>query len=385
MLKNKQSGFTLIELLVVIAILGILAVVSFISLDAVRNKARDTVRISEVNEVRRALDIYYLTNGYYPYFTDPAHAGDGSWDNYELAANWGDLLDILYAENLLTMEKKIFPAAGKDNNVTVQDPYFEWGNEYTYQYMPADSPDDKPQSYRIRVKLESTSNPVLNSSLVGAFLYTDDLPPHPAACSYTLGYYCVGPRDDFTAFVSGKPVIYLYPTEKTEVAVKVNTKKITESIPDYNQGWDVIAYPDGTIINKADVQSYPYLFWEGPSYEPYVDRTKGSVVESDKVESFLAEKMEEQGLQAKEYDEFVEYWAPRMKSKDYVYVYFMPQSDYDKLIPMQIDPRPDTIIRTYMLFKSLDEPIKVEPQKFVAPERKGFTVVEWGGDKSELK
>ena len=38
-----------------------------------------------------------------------------------------------------------------------------------------------------------------------------------------------------------------------------------------------------------------------------------------------------------------------------------------------------------MIYKSLDEPIKVEPQIFTAPERKGFTVVEWGGDLKELK
>ena len=63
----------------------------------------------------------------------------------------------------------------------------------------------------------------------------------------------------------------------------------------------------------------------------------------------------------------------------------MPQPDYDKLIPMDISPQPDTVIRVYMLYKSLDEPIKVEPQKLSAPIRKGFTVVEWGGDLSELK
>jgi hypothetical protein len=74
-----------------------------------------------------------------------------------------------------------------------------------------------------------------------------------------------------------------------------------------------------------------------------------------------------------------------MKSKDYVYVYFMPQTDYDKFIPMEISPQPDTIIRVYMLYKSIDEPIKVEAQKLSAPPRKGFTVVEWGGDRSELK
>ena len=35
-----------------------------------------------------------------------------------------------------------------------------------------------------------------------------------------------------------------------------------------------------------------------------------------------------------------------------------------------------------MTFKPLDQPVDIEPQTLTAPERTGFTVVEWGG--SEL-
>jgi hypothetical protein len=37
------------------------------------------------------------------------------------------------------------------------------------------------------------------------------------------------------------------------------------------------------------------------------------------------------------------------------------------------------------LFKKLDSPIEVRPQQLAAPARKGFTVVEWGGDRSEIR
>ena len=50
---------------------------------------------------------------------------------------------------------------------------------------------------------------------------------------------------------------------------------------------------------------------------------------------------------------------------------------------LNITPAPDSIIRVVMLFKGLDEPIDVEEQILETPERKGFTVVEWGG--TELK
>ena len=32
-----------------------------------------------------------------------------------------------------------------------------------------------------------------------------------------------------------------------------------------------------------------------------------------------------------------------------------------------------------MTFKPLDKPVDIEPQTLTAPDRTGFTVVEWGG------
>jgi len=182
-----------------------------------------------------------------------------------------------------------------------------------------------------------------------------------------------------------KPVIYLYPEKTEEVAVKIYPKAVTNSIPSYDGGWKVLANPDGKIINLSDNKEYPYLFWDGKSEKPIVNRNEGFVIKSDEAESFLSDKLKAQGLNQKEADEFIEFWAPRMKGKDYVYVYFMPQSDYDKLVPMTIEPKPDTVIRVYMLFESIDEPIVVEEQNLNAPERKGFTAVEWGGDLGELR
>jgi len=190
---------------------------------------------------------------------------------------------------------------------------------------------------------------------------------------------------NFSNFNPGKPVIYLYPEEKMEVVVRTWPKLIEESIPPYNNGWRVIASPDGTLFNLSDGKKYPYLFWEGKSNNPKINRTKGFVIKTEEVENFLAEKLQKLGLNRKETADFIEYWAPRMKSLSYVYVYFMPQPDFDKLIPIEIIPNPDTIIRVYMLFKSLDEPITVHEQEIITPQRKGFTAVEWGGDRAEIR
>ena len=48
-----------------------------------------------------------------------------------------------------------------------------------------------------------------------------------------------------------KPVIYLYPTEETEVTVKLDLKgDLTCTYPAYRDGWAVTAYPDGKFIDE---------------------------------------------------------------------------------------------------------------------------------------
>jgi prepilin-type N-terminal cleavage/methylation domain-containing protein len=63
---NKNSGFTLIELLVVIAIIGLLSSVVLASLSGAREGARDARRLSDMNQIRTALELYYNSNGKYP-------------------------------------------------------------------------------------------------------------------------------------------------------------------------------------------------------------------------------------------------------------------------------------------------------------------------------
>lgn len=60
---NKNLGFTLIELLVVIAIIGVLATLLLLQLGAARAKARDAKRISDVTQIRTALEQYFDDNG----------------------------------------------------------------------------------------------------------------------------------------------------------------------------------------------------------------------------------------------------------------------------------------------------------------------------------
>jgi len=65
-LRSRRAGFTLIELLVVIAIIGLLSTFAMVSLNNARIKTRDARRISDLNQIRTALDLYFNDCYRYP-------------------------------------------------------------------------------------------------------------------------------------------------------------------------------------------------------------------------------------------------------------------------------------------------------------------------------
>ena len=84
------------------------------------------------------------------------------------------------------------------------------------------------------------------------------------------------------------------------------------------------------------------------------------------------------GLTQKEYNEFIVYWAPRMQENKYNLISFQTEN-YEQSAPLHINPAPDSMLRVYMAYKPLTNPIDIEPQTFKPFERTGFSVVEWGG------
>ncbi len=175
-----------------------------------------------------------------------------------------------------------------------------------------------------------------------------------------------------------KPVIYLYPTSEQSVSVKLDYNgELTCTYPEYKDGWNVIAEPDGTLTNIGDKRKYSYLYWEGISKNQW-DMSKGFVVKGEETEEFLQEKLEYMGLTPREYNEFIVYWLPIMQENKYNLITFAGE-EYENLAKLNITPKPDSILRVMMLFKSLDKPIEIEEQEIKSFERKGFTVIEWGG------
>ena len=184
--------------------------------------------------------------------------------------------------------------------------------------------------------------------------------------------------------VAAKPVIYLYPEDETDVHVELELTEsdLSTTYPKYNNGWDVTAYPDGTLLNKADSTHHKYLFWDAVNCRTRFDFSKGFCVAGSDTESFLKEKLTYMGLTEEEMNEFIVYWLPLMEHNKYNLISF--QGDvYTDSAKLEITPAPDSLLRIFMAYVPLEEAVETEPQQLEAFERNGFTVVEWGG--SEIK
>ena len=182
--------------------------------------------------------------------------------------------------------------------------------------------------------------------------------------------------------VAAKPVIYLYPEEETDVHVELELTEadLSTTYPKYNNGWDVTAYPNGTLLNKVDGTHHKYLFWDAVNCRTRFDFSNGFCVAGSDTESFLKEKLKYMGLTEEEMNEFIVYWLPLMEHNKYNLISF--QGDvYTNSAKLDITPAPDSLLRVFMAYVPLEEAVDIEPQQLETFERKGFTVVEWGGSK----
>ena len=176
-----------------------------------------------------------------------------------------------------------------------------------------------------------------------------------------------------------KPVIYLYPEKPMEISVQLNFKnhKFTAIYPKFseNNTWKVHANPNGDII--INNKTYPYLFWEAESY--LCDEMKeGFIVKNDDAEKFLEEKLKLLGLNDKESTDFITFWLPVLLKNKVSLCTFQTKKFFEN-IALNITPKPDSMIRVFLSIKKLDKPVNIKEQKLEPNERKGFTVVEWGG------
>jgi hypothetical protein len=176
-----------------------------------------------------------------------------------------------------------------------------------------------------------------------------------------------------------EPIVYLYPPQTENIQVKLGGNvTVFDSYPIYQQGWNVAARPDGELTDLRSGRRMRYLFWEGRSYILPPEQ-RGFVIRSSDVAGFLGSVLPRLGLDQKEAGDFVAAWSSRLTAAPYYFISFVERSVIDKYYPLRIEPAPNTVIRVFMDFTPLSEPIAVEPPLLAPlPQRQGFTVVEWG-------
>jgi antitoxin component YwqK of YwqJK toxin-antitoxin module len=179
-----------------------------------------------------------------------------------------------------------------------------------------------------------------------------------------------------------KPIIYLYPEKETKINVQLDFNgSLTHTYPKYPQnGWAITAHEDGTLFDENNKEYYA-LYWEGMESSP-LDIPNGNIIKGSETVAFLEAELPKLGLSSKEANEFIIYWLPQLENNPYNLIHFSTQA-YEDLAHLKISPSPETLIRVMMVFQPLNFK-KDYPKQNLTPlkkERKGFTVVEWGGRK----
>lgn len=117
--KVKSLGFTLIELLLVVAIIGLLSSIISVALNTSRTKTRDARRVSDMKQIKSALDLYYTTGSGFPE-TDTWNASVG----LQLNCSGTNIMRI--PQDLLSPHEYVYTGSGAQSSgcgATVRSDY----------------------------------------------------------------------------------------------------------------------------------------------------------------------------------------------------------------------------------------------------------------------
>jgi len=148
--RKTRKGFTLIELLVVISIIGMLTALIVVNFNSARARARDVQRKSDLNQIKKALRMYYNDHNSYP-------ADDGS----------GKILGCgVDGTTVCAWDSASGWTAGSDGMVYMrilsQDPLYDDQN-YSY-YAGALSCSEGTNDFRLVAVLENKSDADIGKS-----------------------------------------------------------------------------------------------------------------------------------------------------------------------------------------------------------------------------
>ena len=198
----------------------------------------------------------------------------------------------------------------------------------------------------------------------------------------------------FSEILIEKPVIYCYSPEPVKTEIYLNPKgDLTFTYPAYHQKWEIQTTENEQIQDLNTGKTHPYLFWEAQQNKlDFIKSNQSSgingfIIQTDTVIPFLEHQLSQLGLNDKEATDFITYWGPRLMQQNYALIQFIVNDDYNSVFgTIEFSQQPDCLQRVGMLFSNLEQVpqnFKITPQTFEPIQRKGFTVIEWGG--AEIK
>lgn len=175
-----------------------------------------------------------------------------------------------------------------------------------------------------------------------------------------------------------KPVLYLYPKEKTKINVSFEKPQLlTTTYPKFINSWEVTAKANGDLYDNNNKYYYG-LYWEEEGSTD-VDFKTGFYVTKNNSIKFLEDKLSIIGLNDRERNEFIMYWLPILESNGKSLVYFELTEERDAFNKLIINPRPDSLLRVAIHVKKVDNITYIKEQSLPTFNRVGFTAIEWGG------
>ena len=261
-------------------------------------------------------------------------------------------MKVLYGGGAL-YNKGLEPAAqisGLANDVVESDEFVDWANE---------------QDNAILDTLDNITDAVNDKA------YRD-------ACQL-LEWLGINPPNSLPALRTAiKPNIYLYPEETTNISVVFDSPELLLTvIPDYNTGWYATVDPNSNMI--VDGKEYGYLFYESMTGDYNMQKEYGFKVPVQGRKAFFEYIANYYGFNKQETEDFVTFWCSRLDPKKEYAMYPQLTESIDTYMAVKITPQPESIFRIWFLFYEYDNSQTMGTPKQVIAERKGYTMVEWGG------
>jgi len=176
---------------------------------------------------------------------------------------------------------------------------------------------------------------------------------------------------------SEKPNIYIYTDIRRDVSVIFdNPGDVSASVPHYpiGTGWHVSVDNNGIMEGR-----YRYLFYEALVEGKEYQYQYGWHIPARTRREELERVLRLYAFNDAETKDFLEYWEHRLKA-DTDYTMFPQETEVvDAVMPVQIDPRPQSVHRIWFIFTEVIRRDVTEPAAVERISRRPYTVIEWGG------